>query len=241
MFSRKLISFSASLLLLSSTLLAASPQVSAAAPRAAKPVVSILGDSYSTYQNHIPEGNEIWYFNNPSPKRTDVDDVKQTWWWQLISRGGYILGENDSWSGATISYRGYNGADYTERSFITRVPRLGSPDILLVFGATNDSWAGVEVGDYNYAKELPDGQLYTFRPAMSRLLSDLIDRYPGTEIYFIINSELRDDITESIRTVCDHYSVKYIQLHDIDKISGHPSRKGMKAIADQVLEAIGQP
>ena len=24
--------------------------------------VSILGDSYSTYQNYIPEGNEPWYF-----------------------------------------------------------------------------------------------------------------------------------------------------------------------------------
>lgn len=237
MFSRKLISFSAALLMAVAGI-AYAPAASAASPRAAKPVVSILGDSYSTYQDYIPEGNEIWYFHNPTPDRTDVDDVKQTWWWQLISQGGYILGKNDSWSGATISYRGYFGEDYTNRSFITRIPRLGSPDILLVFGATNDSWAGVEVGEYNYDNEIPKEQLYTFRPAMSRLLSGLINRYPGTEIYFIINSELRDDITSSIREVCDHYSVKYIQLHDIDKISGHPSRKGMTAIANQVLEAI---
>ena len=237
MFSRKLISFSAALLMAVAGMVT-TQAVSAASPRAAKPVVSILGDSYSTYQDYIPEGNEIWYFHNPTPDRTDVDDVKQTWWWQLINQGGYILGKNDSWSGATISYRGYFGEDYTNRSFITRIPRLGSPDILLVFGATNDSWAGVEVGEFNYDNEMPNAQLYTFRPAMSRLLSGLINRYPGTEIYFIINSELRDDITSSIREVCDHYSVKYIQLHDIDKISGHPSRKGMTAIAKQVLEAI---
>jgi len=213
---------------------------SARTTRAAKPVVSILGDSYSTYQGYIPEGNAIWYFNNPSPQRTDVDDVKQTWWWQLISRGGYKLGVNDSYSGATISYTGYNGADYTDRSFITRLPRLGSPDIILIFGATNDSWAGVKVGDYTYASQIEPGDLYNFRPAMSRLLSEAINRYPGTEIYFIINSELRDDITQSIREVCDHYSVKYIQLHDIEKISGHPSRTGMAAIATQVLEAISR-
>ena len=73
---------------------------------------------------------------------------------------------------------------------------------------------------------------------MARLLSEAVNRYPGTEIYFIINSELRDDITQSIREVCDHYSVRYIQLHDIDKISGHPSRAGMTAIADQLLEAM---
>ena len=212
--------------------------VAAQARHAAKPVVSILGDSYSTFEGYIPVGNAVWYDTRPNPKMTDVSDVKHTWWWQFISRGGYILGVNDSYSGATVSYTGYNGADYSDRSFITRLPRLGSPDILLIFGATNDSWAGVKVGEYSYAEPLSGPQLYEFRPAMARLLSEAVNRYPGTEIYFIINSELRDDITQSIREVCDHYSVRYIQLHDIDKISGHPSRAGMTAIADQLLEAM---
>ena len=212
--------------------------VAAQARPAAKPVVSILGDSYSTFEGYIPVGNAVWYDTRPNPKKTDVSDVKHTWWWQFISRGGYILGVNDSYSGATVSYTGYNGADYSDRSFITRLPRLGSPDILLIFGATNDSWAGVKVGEYSYAEPLSGPQLYEFRPAMARLLSEAVNRYPGTEIYFIINSELRDDITQSIREVCDHYSVRYIQLHDIDKISGHPSRAGMTAIADQLLEAM---
>lgn len=212
--------------------------VAAQTHHAAKPVVSILGDSYSTFEGYIPVGNAVWYDMRPNPKKTDVSDVKHTWWWQFISRGGYILGINDSYSGATVSYTGYNGADYSDRSFITRLPRLGSPDILLIFGATNDSWAGVTVGEYSYAEPLSGPQLYEFRPAMARLLSEAVNRYPGTEIYFIINSELRDDITQSIREVCDHYSVRYIQLHDIDKISGHPSRAGMTAIADQLLEAM---
>ena len=212
--------------------------VAAQARHAAKPVVSILGDSYSTFEGYSPVGNAVWYDTRPNPKKTDVSDVKHTWWWQFISRGGYILGVNDSYSGATVSYTGYNGADYSDRSFITRLPRLGSPDILLIFGATNDSWAGVKVGEYSYAEPLSGPQLYEFRPAMARLLSEAVNRYPGTEIYFIINSELRDDITQSIREVCDHYSVRYIQLHDIDKISGHPSRAGMTAIADQLLEAM---
>lgn len=240
MFSRRFISLSVAVAMAVAGVICAPSAAaqSSKTPRAAKPVVSILGDSYSTYQGYIPQGNEIWYFNNPPAERTDVNDVKQTWWWQLISQGGYKLGVNDSYSGATVSYTGYNGADYTDRSFITRLPRLGSPDILLIFGATNDSWAGVEVGDYTYVSRIAPGELYKFRPAMSRLLSEAINRYPGTEIYFIINSELRDDITQSIREVCDHYSVKYIQLHDIDKISGHPSRKGMAAIASQVLSQL---
>ena len=86
----------------------------------AKPVVSILGDSYSTFENYVPEGNASWYAPVPWEGRTDVTDVRQTWWWQLIDEGGYKLGVNDSYSGATISYTGYDGADYSDRSFLTR-------------------------------------------------------------------------------------------------------------------------
>ena len=206
----------------------------------AKPVVSILGDSYSTFEGFIPKGNAVWYTRHTKADRTDVGDVKQTWWWQLIDKGGFVLGKNDSYSGATISYQGYNGDDYADRSFITRVADLGSPDVLLIFGGTNDSWAGVEVGEYNYSSYMLGEELYKFRPAMSRLLQDAINHYPGTSIYVIINSELRDDITDSMKEICNHYSVSYILLHDIAKTAGHPSQEGMKAIADQVLEAIGR-
>ena len=219
-------------------LLSVAAPVAAQSKIKAKPVVSILGDSYSTFEGFIPEGNAVWYNRHTNPKRTDVGDVKQTWWWQLIDRGGFVLGKNDSYSGATISYQGYDGDDYSDRSFITRVAGLGSPDVLLIFGGTNDSWAGVEVGEYNYSDYILGEELYKFRPAMSRLLQDAINHYPGTSIYVLINSELREDITESMKEICNHYSVPYIQLHDIAKISGHPSQAGMKAIADQVLKAL---
>ena len=41
------------------------------------------------------------YTPTPWEGQTDVTDVRQTWWWQLIDEGGYILGTNDSWSGST--------------------------------------------------------------------------------------------------------------------------------------------
>ena len=105
-----------------------------------KKSVSILGDSYSTFENYIePKSNEMWYFVKADPKRTDVTDVKQTWWHQLIKDGGYKLEQNNSYSGSTICTTGYRGEDYTERAFINRMDNLGSPDVLLIFGATNDS------------------------------------------------------------------------------------------------------
>lgn len=199
--------------------------------------ISVLGDSYSTYQGYIPDGNAVWYHQPRDAKNTDVESVRQTWWWQVVSNGGYLLERNDSYSGSTIGYTGYNGDDYSDRSFITRLPRLGSPDILLIFGNTNDSWCGAKVGEYMY-EAITRNDLYFYRPALARLLSEAKDRYPNVRIYFIQNSELRDEIVESTKVICDHYNIPIIQLVDIEKQAGHPNINGMKAIAEQVLSAI---
>ena len=195
--------------------------------------VSILGDSYSTFQGAIPAGNAVWYTLPVDTSRTDVSRVEETWWWQVIERGGFTLEKNDSYSGSTVSFTGYNGADYSDRSFITRLPRIGHPDILLIFGCINDSWAGVEAGEYKYVCVRKD-DLYTYRPALAWLLTYTRLLYPDTAVYYIIGDELRQDITESTKVICDHFGVPYIQLEGIDKKSGHPTVLGMRQIAGQV-------
>ena len=166
--------------------------------------VSILGDSYSTYEDFVtPATNELWYYAKNSEQKTDVKDVRQTWWHQLIKENGWRLAVNNSYSGATISYTGYDGNDYSPRSFNTRMDNLGQPDIIFIFGATNDSWAGSPIGDFKY-EDIKKADLYEFRPALAHMLRWMTDRYVNTEIYFILNTE------------------------------GHPSVKGMRQIADQV-------
>ena len=202
-----------------------------------RPEIAVLGDSYSTFEGYIPDGYACWYFNANDPKLTDVNNVKQTWWWQVCSKGGYKLGVNDSWSGSTICNTGYDDADYSDRSFISRVAKLGNPDIILVFGGTNDAWGAVPVGEYKY-DDFKRADLYTFRPGFARMLEQLIERHPGTDIRVLINTQIGDDVPESMRTICKHYGVKTIELHDISKKAGHPDIEGMKAIADQVIEAL---
>ena len=204
-----------------------------------RPRVSVLGDSYSTFQGYIPEGNEAWYYTPVDTSRTDVDNVTQTWWWQVINQAGCLIEKNDSYSGATVSYHGYDNQDYSARSFITRLPRLGSPDIILIFGGTNDDWAGAELGEYQY-DHFTQADFYTYRPALAYLLQQAKERYPNVKILFIINSELRKEIIESTKVICSHYSIPYIELKDIDKKLNHPTVKGMKAIAQQVLEFINK-
>ena len=188
--------------------------------------ISVLGDSYSTFEGYIPEGNEPWYFQKIDTSRSDVLSVRQTWWWQLIKDGGYLLEKNESYSGATISYTGYNDDDYSPRSFITRLPRLGSPDIILIFGNTNDSWCGAKLGEYQYG-DWKRADLYTYRPALAKLLNDAQNRYPNVRLFFIQNTELKPSFMESTQVICKHYNVPVIQLKDIKKQAGHPNIEGM--------------
>ena len=209
--------------------------------------ISILGDSYSTFEGYItPATNEPWYFLPDSPgkcKDNDVERVEQTWWHQLIERMGAKLELNNSYSGSPIGYTGYverpgNGhANYKPRSFITRAPNLGNPDLILVCAATNDSWDGEQLGIWKYS-DWQEHDLYTFRPAMAKFCHEMKRLYPTTRIVFILNSELKEDFTDAIHVILKHYGIECLDLHDIDKQAGHPSVKGMKAFADQVYHYL---
>ena len=199
--------------------------------------VAILGDSYSTFEGYIPEGNAIWYFKNNNPKQTDVNNVKQTWWSLLIEKKGWTLEKNNSYSGSTICNTGYGKADYSDRSFTKRMDNLGNPNIIFVFGATNDSWAHSPIGEFKY-EGITKEDLWSFRPAMAKMLEGLKQRYAKADIYFLLNDGLSADITSSTKTICAHYGIKCIELQGIAKKAGHPSVKGMQQIAEQVEKAM---
>ena len=170
--------------------------------------VSILGDSYSTFEGYVqPDTNFVWYLKTPPEgRKTDMVSVRNTWWHQFIKENNYRLCVNNS---------------------------LGCPDIIFIFGATNDYWAKSPLGEYQYA-DWSKKDLYSFRPAMAYMLDTMIDYYPNVEIYFLLNDGLGEEISESVRTICKHYQIDCIELKGLDKMSGHPSVKGMKQISEQV-------
>ncbi len=201
---------------------------------AQRKAVSILGDSYSTYEGYLqPDTNFVWYFKKTNTKSTDVSSVEQTWWHLFIKESGYRLCVNNSFSGSTICNTGYNKEDYSDRSFITRLDKLGNPDIIYIFGATNDSWANAPIGEYKYTDWTKE-ELYHFRPALAYLLHEMKQRYINVDIYFILNNELKPEINESVYTICKHYGVECITLRNIKKQHGHPNIEGMRSIANQV-------
>ena len=199
--------------------------------------VSILGDSFSTFYGHVSPATNICWYGDPKGKReNDVTKVEETWWYRLATGHDFVLELNNSYSGSTVCHTGYRKGDYSDRSFITRIHNLGNPDIILVFGGTNDSWAGVPIGEYQY-EGWTKADLYSFRPAFCYLLASLKQLYPAVKIYNITNSELSDAVTGSMAEICRHYDIENICLHDIEKQAGHPSVKGMESICEQ-LQAV---
>ncbi len=202
-------------------------------------LVSILGDSYSTFEGYLqPDTNFVWYFNTPQHK-TDVTSVSQTWWYKFIQDNNYQLAVNNSFSGSTICNTGYRKVDYSKRSFIARMNNLGNPNVIFIFGATNDSWAGAPIGEYKYGDWTKE-DLYQFRPAMANMLDSMTANYRNAKIYFLLNDSLKESINESVLTICKYYHIDCISLHNIDKKAGHPSIKGMEQINDQIKEFLKQ-
>ena len=195
---------------------------------------SILGDSYSSYEGYVdPETNDPWQHYAD----IGVTSVEQMWWHIFITQHKYRLEKNNSYSGSTVCYTGYNGQDYTAISFVSRMRDLGKPKIILILGGTNDSWAHAPIGEFKYEGQTQE-DLKSFRPAFAYMLNYLKQTYPKARIVNITNSELSDDVTNSMDEICRHYNVKNVLLKDVEKQTGHPSVKGMQAISDQVSAAM---
>lgn len=196
---------------------------------------SILGDSYSTFGGFVtPESNRCFY--NGESKESDVLNIEETWWYQIILKKGYKLEYNNSTVGSTICNTGYGGNDASDFSFVTRMKNIGRPDIIFIFGGTNDSWADSPIGDYKYS-DITSEDLKFFRPSFAYMLDYLLKHNPNAKIYNIVNTELDLDITNSMATICKYYGVNNIVLPPFDKpFHQHPSKAGMETIANFIID-----
>ena len=192
--------------------------------------VSVLGDSYSAYSG----ASILPYY--PSG---DVTSLKDMWWSLFISNNGFKQEKVNTWSGSTICCTGYGGADYSSQAFCTdRAKALGHPDIVVVCGGTNDSWAGSPVGDYKYS-DWTAQDLFSFRPALAYMFETMYQTYgEDLDIYFILNNDLDEAIDESVKEICGHYDVVLVEIEDIDKQNSHPTKKGQRQIYEQLMECF---
>ena len=133
----------------------------------------IFGDSYSTFKGYIPEGYEV-YYSEEENSETDVRKVEETWWFQVFKEKNFNLMLNNSWSGSTIGYTGYDNEDCSgSSSFIYRFRKLiesgffaeNEIDTMFIFGGTNDSWCKAPLGEMKYS-DWEEKDFYSVLPAM---------------------------------------------------------------------------
>ena len=205
----------------------------------------IFGDSYSTYEGHIPRGYAV-YYSGHRENAPDVYDVKNTWWGRLLEATDSTLIQNNSWSGSTIGYTGYNNTDCSHSSsFIYRFEKLLSEgffrenkiNTLFVFGGTNDSWSNAPLGEMKTG-DIEDNDLFCVLPAICHFAKRLKEEFPDTKIVVIGNCDIKKDITDAMKTVCELHSLTYVGLSVVDKVNGHPTELGMEQICNQVLDSI---
>lgn len=205
------------------------------------PRISIQGDSYSTFEDFIPSNYPSWY---PTTGPDAITKVEETWWWQTIQALGGVLEVNDSYSGSELCKMRGVGV-----SFVDRKDKIGNPDVLFLFGGTNDEWRvrdypaeGYQtyeemLGEYKYAG-WSEEDLKHFRPALAYLLDYYQKQHPKMKIIFILNDMLQH-IVESVHTICRKYNVDVIHLYAITKKSDHPTASGAKNINREIIEFIG--
>lgn len=202
---------------------------------------SVLGDSYSAFQGYVdPDSNDVW----ESFPEIGVTGPEMMWWYVLAEETGWTLEKNNSFSASLICNLDHD--DHAEHSFIRRMNDLGNPDVIFIFGATNDIFDEAPLGDYIYANWTEE-QLCTFRPALAYLLDQLQRLYPQAKLCLLIDMDLcsggvdvsvRDAFIESMHVVANHYHVKSIDLYYIVKQKWHPNVRGQQGIAKQIVDAL---
>ena len=207
--------------------------------------IMIFGDSYSTFAGCIPQGYAV-YYSGRRERGPDIESADQSWWGLMVKESGANLVRNDSWSGSTIGYTGYNNSDTSgSSSFIYRLEKLTQEgffaenkiDTVFVFGGTNDSWSNAPLGN-----EMSEGwerkDLYNVLPAVGYFFTKLRETLPDAKIYGICNCDIKNEVRDAIRNSCERVGGKAIVLEKIDKMNGHPTPLGMIQIKDQVLASV---
>ena len=228
-------------------------------------VISILGDSISTFAGYIPveDGFNLEHLSR-YPQDNLLTDVNETWWMQVINVLNAKLGINDSWRGATVSgavpvTTGTTGEN-AGMANLTRIQNLGSngtPDIILFYGGTNDLAHVGKIGsfdpsnaptiaDLNIKKwdNLADGYINT--------LLRLKHYYPNTEIICLLPTYTKSYYSDAklaegnkvLSEICNYYNIKYIDLRNcgisVNNLPDgiHPDEVGMDYISNAVINCL---
>lgn len=237
------------------------PRAQSKAPKKEE-VVSILGDSISSYDGFIPSGYTPFY-----PEK-DITDPNKTWWQIALTSTGFTLGTNGS-SGGCACVGNSTSDDIVVASTNRRINALGDnkePTKIIVYLGTNDLLGSYALGSNDGTADVAEGSIDNFADAYTLILSKIKSRYPDAKIYCCTpatiytwdtgsfapavngNGDTVNSFNSVIKTIAGNKGATVIDLQSCG-IDGsnvntmlqdgvHPTTEGMKLIANSVISAI---
>ena len=207
--------------------------------------IVIFGDSYSTFPGVVPKDFHV-YYTGKRTEQPDLQSAEQLWWHRLMTETGSKVVQNNSFSGSSIGNTVREWLDETS-SFLSRFDRLvqecffqeNEVNTVFILGATNDSWSNAPVGEVQF-DHFEKQDLYSVLPALCCLIARMQAAIPGVRIVQVVNTGLKDEIVAGMKAASEHFKTDIVFLHDVEKIAGHPTVKGMEQIKDQILEQLAE-
>ncbi len=219
----------------------------------------IFGDSISTFDGYIVDGNVPFYSTeseSPSGYISDVTDVSRTWWKKLEADTGMTLVRNDSHAGRCISYTYYGGLVSPENSFVSAVEKrfsettMENPDVFVIYGGVNDACAATSTGGVGYGNNLgavkysgwTSQDMELVAPSLCYIFDLIQKEAPESEIIFVIDQFINVGHCEYgalIKSVCEYYGVEVCGM-GYNEIIGdaHPNSAGMTQIKNKILSVL---
>jgi len=144
-------------------------------------LVSIVGDSISTYEGYNPSGYAVFY-NKEMCKVNGLNSVYDTWWAKVNQALHAYLCVNNSYSGSKVSGDGFPAGSSEERLKNLRTAEY-NPDIILVYLGFNDFANGVKIRPDNAGWFSKDKRnCCYFEAAYDSMLKKIISAYPKSKI-----------------------------------------------------------
>jgi len=142
-------------------------------------LVSILGDSVSTFEGYNPPDYAVFY-DKVFQRRNGLQTVYDTWWAKVNQALNAFLCINNSYSGSRISGQSFPSAVSEER--LNNLCNSGySPDFILIYMGFNDFGYGVKISKPG-TDGIRDADLSFFSDAYEYLLCTLRRKYPDSRI-----------------------------------------------------------
>lgn len=142
-------------------------------------LVSIVGDSISTYAGFVPEGYAV-YYDYDMQRKNKLDSVYDIWWAKVNQALHAYLCVNNSYSGSKVTGHTFPASSSDLRTSLLHTA-TDKPNIILIYIGFNDFGNGVPIKAKGLRYIFKRDPNY-FMDAYSQMLSKIKCNYPNSKI-----------------------------------------------------------